>query len=51
MIRIIKAKQQLWNTRRTSRNQLKSMDKRLLRDIGITPADALTEIRKPFWRG
>ncbi len=50
MIKTIKAKQQLWNTRRSSREQLKSMEPRMLRDMGITPADALTEIRKPFWR-
>ncbi len=50
MIKIIKAKQQLWQTRRTSRNHLRQMDKRLLKDIGVTPMDALNEFRKPFWR-
>ncbi|MEX0603115.1 MAG: DUF1127 domain-containing protein [Marinobacter sp.] len=50
MIKIIKAKQQVWQTRITSRNQLRQMDKRLLKDIGITPLDALNEFRKPFWR-
>lgn len=51
MIKHIRAKHQLWQTRRTSRNQLRNMDKRLLRDIGITTTDAMNEIRKPFWRG
>ncbi|WP_166263966.1 DUF1127 domain-containing protein [Marinobacter caseinilyticus] len=51
MFKKIRAKQQLWNIRRSSRNQLSKMDRHLLRDIGVTPTDALNEIRKPFWRG
>jgi len=27
------------------------MDDRLLRDIGLSRADAKREINKPFWRG
>jgi uncharacterized protein YjiS (DUF1127 family) len=51
VIKRIKAKQQLWQIRKSSREQLRTMDKRLLRDIGMTPVDALKEVRKPFWRG
>jgi uncharacterized protein YjiS (DUF1127 family) len=32
------------------RRALAELDDRLLRDIGLTRADAWHEIRKPFWR-
>lgn len=35
-----------WRTRR----QLASLDSHLLKDIGVTRAEALEEARKPFWR-
>lgn len=44
------ARQRIWYSRISTRNQLKRMDQRLWRDIGLTPSDALSEIRKPFWR-
>jgi uncharacterized protein YjiS (DUF1127 family) len=33
------------------RRHLARMDDRLLRDIGLSRADAKREINKPFWRG
>lgn len=41
----------LWQQRINMRSNLQKMDDRLLLDTGITGADALREIRKPFWRG
>jgi uncharacterized protein YjiS (DUF1127 family) len=39
-----------WRRRSRDRNQLASFDDRMLRDIGLTRADACREINKPFWR-
>ena len=39
-----------WRRRRISRTALASFDERMLRDIGLTRADAHYEINKPFWR-
>lgn len=39
-----------WRQRRDSRIALARFDERMLRDIGITRADALREANKPFWR-
>jgi uncharacterized protein YjiS (DUF1127 family) len=39
-----------WHRRRRGRAQLATLDDRLLRDIGLTRADAWLEINKPFWR-
>jgi uncharacterized protein YjiS (DUF1127 family) len=39
-----------WRRLSYERNLLRSMDHRMLRDIGITPAEAEEESRKPFWR-
>ena len=39
-----------WRRRRRGRAELARLDERMLRDIGITPADAWGEINKPFWR-
>lgn len=36
--------------RRAQRRRLAELDPRLLRDIGITRAEALVEARKPMWR-
>ena len=39
-----------WRRRARSRSELLRLDDRTLRDIGITRAEALYEIDKPFWR-
>jgi len=41
---------QQWARRRRERAELARLDNRMLRDIGVTPADAWHEINKPFWR-
>ena len=39
-----------WRERRYERRQLMKLDDRMLRDIGISRADAEFEYRKPFWK-
>ena len=39
-----------WRHRRCVRRDLQRLDERLLRDIGLTPAQARREIEKPLWR-
>ena len=39
-----------WQRRIADRHSLMSMDDRLLKDIGISRADAEHEAEKPFWR-
>jgi uncharacterized protein YjiS (DUF1127 family) len=36
--------------RQQQRRALRELDRHMLRDIGITPEQAQTEGRKPFWR-
>lgn len=38
-----------WQSRASERAQLKAMDDYMLKDIGITRADAARETTKPFW--
>jgi len=40
----------LWRQRDRDRALLARFDSRMLRDIGITPADVMREINRPFWR-
>ena len=40
----------VWQRRHRDRMQLMALDGRLLRDIGIGPADVDREASKPFWR-
>lgn len=37
-------------SRRVERRQLLAMEERDLRDIGLTPAEALALARRPLWR-
>lgn len=39
-----------WAQRRRQRRALAALDTGLLRDIGLTRADAVRESGKPFWR-
>ena len=39
-----------WRERSRQRQQLARLDRRMLRDIGITPDEAERECNKPFWR-
>ena len=39
-----------WGDRARERRRLRGLDERMLRDIGISHADAWREARKPFWR-
>ena len=39
-----------WQKRERQRHQLRELDDRLLRDIGISRVDAGREVSKPFWR-
>ena len=36
--------------RHEQRKHLAELDERMLKDVGIAPADAAEEMRKPFWR-
>lgn len=38
-----------WQRRASERHALMTLDMRMLRDIGMTPADVDRETRKPFW--
>ncbi|HJR22967.1 MAG TPA: DUF1127 domain-containing protein [Dongiaceae bacterium] len=39
-----------WLQRRRSRRALAELDERLLRDIGLSPTEAVAESAMPFWR-
>ncbi len=39
-----------WETRRTTRKGLRNLPPHLLRDIGLSPSAAATEVEKPFWQ-
>lgn len=40
----------LWQVRARERHHLLELDERLLKDIGISPSEAMIEASKPFWR-
>lgn len=40
-----------WEMRYRTRRHLTDLPDHLLRDIGLSTADASAEIEKPFWRG
>lgn len=39
-----------WQARAAERHRLLQLDNRLLRDVGISRAEAQAEAAKPFWR-
>ncbi|GEM_PF-1602772 len=39
-----------WQERAAQRRRLGTLDERELRDMGISPSDAMMEANKPFWR-
>lgn len=39
-----------WYVRQHQRRRLGQLDERMLRDIGISHEEALTEAKKPFWK-
>jgi uncharacterized protein YjiS (DUF1127 family) len=39
-----------WRARARERRQLSALSDAMLKDIGISRADASTECEKPFWR-
>jgi uncharacterized protein YjiS (DUF1127 family) len=49
-IRRIAAAIRLWRGRARSQQQLRELDDRLLRDIGLNREDVGYEFPKPFWR-
>ncbi len=40
----------VWSNRVNTRKALARLDKAQLDDIGVSEAEAKTELRKPFWR-
>ena len=40
----------LWQERAAQRHALAGLDDHLLKDLGLTRAEALCEADKPFWR-
>ena len=40
----------VWRRRQKDRNALAELAPHMLRDIGVSPAEADAESRKPFWR-
>jgi uncharacterized protein YjiS (DUF1127 family) len=40
-----------WMERARQRHALAALDEHLLKDIGLTRADIVDEVRKPFWQG
>ena len=39
-----------WRTRLRERRELAALDRRMQRDIGVTPVEIAHEINKPFWQ-
>ncbi len=39
-----------WQERARQRHHLESLSDHMLRDIGLTRADVLAEVTKPFWQ-
>jgi uncharacterized protein YjiS (DUF1127 family) len=39
-----------WRQRARARHELAALGDRMLKDIGVTRADALIQANKPFWK-
>lgn len=39
-----------WQQRHRMRHELRHLDERMLRDMGISRYDAVREARRPFWK-
>lgn len=39
-----------WHRRAAMRQHILTLDRRMLKDIGLSRADILAEAQKPFWR-
>jgi uncharacterized protein YjiS (DUF1127 family) len=39
-----------WRRRARERRELATLDRRTIRDLGLTPSDVQFEANKPFWR-
>ncbi len=39
-----------WIERSAQRRALCALEPRLLKDVGVSPAEAMSEYNKPFWR-
>ncbi len=50
LLSVLARKVLTWQARRHGRRALTGLDAHLLRDIGLTPEDAASEVGKPFWR-
>jgi uncharacterized protein YjiS (DUF1127 family) len=48
---VVKCLQQMiiWHERAEQRHALSELNERMLKDIGVSGADAYKEVRKPFW--
>jgi uncharacterized protein YjiS (DUF1127 family) len=50
-ISVLVATVERWLERRSQRRALLALDNALLKDVGLTSAQAWAEGSKPFWRG
>ena len=41
----------IWQERASQRSDLGQLNDRMLKDIGLSRADVMREVEKPFWRG
>ncbi|MFO1036635.1 MAG: DUF1127 domain-containing protein [Geminicoccaceae bacterium] len=49
MASVVAVQASAWHERRRQRRALLSLDDHMLKDLGLTRADAWREGRKPFW--
>lgn len=49
-LKAVRAEIARWKHNRTTRHQLSHLDRRQLKDIGLSESDIYQELRKPFWK-